>query len=292
MVLIFRYRRAKYLYRSIRTENGVRNVYIAAGSEAERMAEADASLRAQIRELKDLEDAELDLWREADAELKGCFRQVHDVQNLIMLASGWHQHEGTWRPRRMSQLTADDATVSTATERLSGALSIRSDLTALIEQSLIKRLAGGNDSLRAELFQRMMALKIELAGPKASPAVRLLASDAALCWLAARESDWMYERMSNLADNAMTNYFDKRRTFCHRRFLQSIKTLEQVRTTVLPRIDGTDLTAKIVALIREFGGSDAQAPDTQCGATATEEGAESAAEPQRRRRTVSAAKSQ
>jgi hypothetical protein len=93
-------RRGKYWYRSRRDGRQVQTQYLGAGDWADAMGELDAIERQELELARDAEREERQRQRDIDAKLDAAAAAVRDLTRAALLASGYHQHKGTWRKRR------------------------------------------------------------------------------------------------------------------------------------------------------------------------------------------------
>ena len=109
--------------------------------------------------------------------------------------------------------------------------ALRLDLAVHAETVLAEQCCPKNDLLTREtLLREMKRMADSLAGPDAPSAERLLARRASLCWHALALYEYGFAKLEakgvTLAHGV---YLQKRIDGAHKRFLQSVKTLEQVR---------------------------------------------------------------
>jgi hypothetical protein len=108
------------------------------------------------------------------------------------------------------------------------------------KQALLLLVDGACSSnpVRGEAIRRQAdALKVELAGPNSSTLERLLADRVALCWVAVNVEEMRHTMaLSKNSDFELCEFFQKRLDHAHRRYLQSIKALAQVRRLQLPNV--------------------------------------------------------
>jgi hypothetical protein len=254
----------RYYYRSIRQSGRVVSEYVGAGADIDLIAAYETAERDR-REMAAAdwrsERARLVAQDRAQAER---FDQVEVLARLALEAAGYHRHHrGEWRRRRMSDqiqtpapvkdppppATVDElrAVLAQAQKGDESALPrlrelFRADPARMIalchgelarfaEDAAINRMAGRNLAFREAMVQKLAALRVELAGPEASPAERLLAERVALCWLDCH--DWEIRHNSAMQGEGLTfrqaEHWQKMRDHAHRRYLQALKTLATVK---------------------------------------------------------------
>jgi hypothetical protein len=93
-------------------------------------------------------------------------------------------------------------------------------------------LAHGHLDVSPNAFRdKMQAIADHCAGPDPSPLERLLADRIGLCWghLALAERDYLRRLNEGGLSLPMAEFFDRHRDRAHRRYLQAVKALAQVR---------------------------------------------------------------
>jgi hypothetical protein len=103
-----------------------------------------------------------------------------------------------------------------------------SDLGLNLRAELIRLAAGENLLLREALQRRLEDMQQELAGPRATPLMRLLAERAALCWLEVHYHDTRAAQSPRLSGRA-ADELARRRKAAHHRLLTAAKALGMVR---------------------------------------------------------------
>ena len=186
---------------------------------------------------------------------------------LALEAAGFHRHKrGEWRRRRMGDLTvgradapAADPPVPARVDELRDILTraqagdetalprlrelfaadparmlevCRADLARVAEDVALDRMAGRNLLFREAVGRKLDSLRGELAGPGASPAERLLAERAALCWLDCHDWEIRHNQAMQSRDGLtfrQAEHYQKMRDRAHRRYLQALKALAAVK---------------------------------------------------------------
>jgi hypothetical protein len=109
------------------------------------------------------------------------------------------------------------------------------NLSLQAQRSMVAMAAGKNEMVREALERKIGELRIELAGPAATPLERLLADRIVTCWLDVHAADRMCT--AHHQDGgvlAVGDYYQRRQDRAHRRYLQAIKALVQVRRLLTP----------------------------------------------------------
>jgi hypothetical protein len=223
-----------------------------------RLKRAHAStLRAVAR----VEREDLDA---ADEEVSGWYDLVGALTRFALESAGYHRHDrGRWRKRRMSESTellpatlpADptDAELLGVIARarkddrsaLAALLPIaeadpdrlirlgRGDLAAVAEEHHLRRNLKDDPLGRVAVALQMDRLRAELAGPYPSPIERLLADRCVLCWYHVQMLEMCEAKQATLSGSRrVVDQLDR----AHRRYLQALKALAQVRKLALPTV--------------------------------------------------------
>jgi hypothetical protein len=109
------------------------------------------------------------------------------------------------------------------------------NLAALAEESTAGVLTAG-DMQRHALAVKMAALRAELAGPEASPVVRLLAERVALAWLDAHCWDILFARVLRRdgVQAGQAEFFARLKDRAGRRYVSALKSLAAVQKLAIP----------------------------------------------------------
>ena len=109
------------------------------------------------------------------------------------------------------------------------------DIGVQAEYELLRLVAGDTKVIQEAVRRKLAALRDELAGPAPTPLERLLAHSIAVCWLQVHQADRSYA--ANTRDGVglpLGDYLQRRQDRAHRRYLQAIRTLAQVRRLLTP----------------------------------------------------------
>jgi hypothetical protein len=124
-------------------------------------------------------------------------------------------------------------------------MPIYSDLSRLTEEALIARVCGDDVGRQLAMHNHINIIRNEQVIPNPSPVERMLAGRIAVCGLAAYEADLFYEQHAAEINALECESFEKRRNRTHKRFLVSVKTLDDVRKRALPvLINANQVTVK------------------------------------------------
>ncbi len=110
-----------------------------------------------------------------------------------------------------------------------------STLATQLEQTWIKTLAGDDLVTREVLTRQVDMLKATLAGPHPSPLETLLIERIATCFLALHHAEFRTTkrlRHSRVLSTSEENRLDK----VQKRYLDSVKSLAQVRKLLMPKV--------------------------------------------------------
>jgi hypothetical protein len=220
-------------YRKFRRGNRVVSRHCGGGDFAVLLAQIDAEARA-AREAERLEHrAARDAWETHNRRIVELCRAVDDVVRTVLVSIGYHQHHREWRKRRVMGPPALPA--PTAAELDQVVKKTRDGMVSLAITAEIVATAGDDKAFFRNLRAQVNQLLSELLGPAPSTLERLLGERVALVWL-------QLHRLELLAADAerkrlaARNELEKRRDRAHRRYLQAIKSLAQIRKLALPAI--------------------------------------------------------
>jgi hypothetical protein len=223
-------------------------------SEARR--EASEARQAVLRERKEFRDR-LD---SIDRMMAAYFRRTGKAVDAMMAEQGFHRHaRGKWRRRRKPMLTIEAERYPKGVVPLtqSEALAERAwsgDPAALetvlkeadrhhhetVEVVLLRALTPSSGPPYEDpgdfVAVKMAALRYDLAPPGSSPAEKLLAERASLCWLHMElleyEAGRLFERRSLASPEA--EIIDRRLARAQARLTQAITALAKIRRLNLP----------------------------------------------------------
>lgn len=192
-----------YYYRKVWRAGRVYSEYIGRGPAAALLGAVEAyarALRAQARQALQAQQ----LAFAAPAALTTYTQEIRAVVRAVLHALGFHQHHGTWRRKRMQEITrsSGDAALVAAHAIYAKAQPSAEELAAfrriLDEQTIVAQLLGDTARLaRQQLLQgfqaspalaaaveaRMLQITASLGYAEASELERLLIDEVALCWL-------------------------------------------------------------------------------------------------------------
>jgi len=115
------------------------------------------------------------------------------------------------------------------------------DPVELTRQALLKTVYGDMDVLQQLGRRRLDATEREMAGPDPSPLERVLAQQAAICWMQLHYYEQKYAARLNIQPQdtlgfQKEEFYHKRVARAQRRLESAIKTLAQVRRLQLPTV--------------------------------------------------------
>ena len=111
------------------------------------------------------------------------------------------------------------------------------NLSRRVEDELTRRVAGRDLTLCEGLARRLAIMRDELGGLNPTPLERQLAARITLCWLALHDAELRLARAVEVPAK-QTEFWDKRVSQAHRRYLSAVKTLATVRRLAVPVIVG------------------------------------------------------
>jgi hypothetical protein len=265
-----------YVYRSVRRGRRVGREYVGAGPDFDLVARLDAHRRDIIREnraeLRRIERAELARLDEINREQAERSGLMDVLGRLALEAAGFHRHKRSeWRRRRRMGEASGATKIPLAFHREPPApreeilalaqraskgdesamprlleifnadpermtVAMGGDIAWIAENAAIQRMAGSNLIMAHALGAKLEALRVELAGPDASPVERLLAERVALCWLDVHDWDARHNQATTEGFKAghplspvAHEHYQAMRDRANRRYLLALKALAQVQ---------------------------------------------------------------
>lgn len=115
------------------------------------------------------------------------------------------------------------------------------DPVELARKALLKAVYGNIEALQELGRRRLDEIEREMAGPDPSPLERMLAQQAAICWMQLYHYEQRYAARMNSEPTEVCGYqheefYQKRVVRAQRRFESAVKTLAQVRRLQLPTV--------------------------------------------------------
>ena len=105
-----------------------------------------------------------------------------------------------------------------------------------VEGSLIRATFGQDLVAQQSIPRALEDMRRDLAGPTPSPLEKLLVERIVMCWLQVQHADMMYSYHFGTLSLEQGDYFQRRQDRAHRRYLQAIKTLAEVRRLLVPTV--------------------------------------------------------
>jgi hypothetical protein len=195
-----------------------------------------------------------------DRAMAGYFRQIGKAVDALMAARGFHRHaRGQWRRRRKPMRTIESerypegAVPLTQSEKL--AERAWSGDPCALERILQEAERHHHETVEAVLLQalkpsagppyevpidfvavKLAAIRHELAPPGSSPAEKLLAERAALCWLHVELLEYEAARLflGSDVDSPKAEIIDRRLARAQARLTQALTALAKIRRLNLP----------------------------------------------------------
>jgi hypothetical protein len=259
----------KYFYRSVRRGGRVTSEYLARGELAEIFALIELDRRGQREEQQALRRAWRDLYEADDRREAEHSARLAGIARAALWVAGFHRHDrGGWRKRRMSTSNDNQAAATPAVPARPSADTVK----ALVQRGCngdegaareLRRLFAGNPAefirlargnlgqeyavravnrvipsqlalMREGVHAELARVRAELAGPSPTPVEALLAERAAHCWL----DVYLWEMKATGKEVSFQTLatIDRFRDRAHRRYLQALKALAQVRTLRMPAV--------------------------------------------------------
>jgi hypothetical protein len=252
-----------FYLRSVRRAGRVVTTYGGSGPTALDAVRSDAEARQERAAEAAAWRRERDRLEAADRTLGDLCHGALVIAHAALEARGFHQHKRQWRRKRqMSKPTVKTPSLSADTEQdaeetfrlLKAAQSgdetalpkLRSlfdkrpelldnfleggrDLASLAEIAVIESVCGRTNLLQREILIRDLdRTAAELAGADPTPAERLLARRASLCWSVINLYEFRYAKREEMTFY-QADHDQKQIDRAHRRLLQTLRTLETVR---------------------------------------------------------------
>lgn len=249
-------------------------LFIAALKEEERQqriadrlerSELEQARKAAQREERRLAGQEFQDWKarldSADRLMTVFYRDISKTVETYLSHLGFHRHaRGEWRRRRTTTMNRDidrygGMAVLTANERLAER-AWKGDPAAL-ESVLLEAQRHHHESVEAALLSylplgsgppyqdvteflavKLASMRHELAPPGSSPAEKLLAERASLCWLHQELLEYEAARLfaSNAIDSRRAEILDRRLQRVQSRFAHALTALARVRRLNVPNV--------------------------------------------------------
>ena len=104
------------------------------------------------------------------------------------------------------------------------------------QSAWMRRLSEGVETNQTGLNAKIEQMRKELGGPAPSPLEQMLVERIICCWLQVNEADRSFRTREGGGTLAQGEYWQRRLDRAHRRFLQSIKALAQIRKLLGPNV--------------------------------------------------------
>jgi hypothetical protein len=248
----------RYYYHKFKVNGKVMSVYMGTCPVVDLFAQRVEDRRIESAIEKENRQAHWDRLDAQERPILDYFSQVEAQFHVAMKAAGWYQHRRQWRKRglitmgKRHQIASlnftPDADIETAMYRRlfaddeDGTLvdANGADMARNAENALISQIT--NDPRQREALRRKLVLiKDEQAGPNPTAIEGLLARRVALCWLDAYYMDMLSSLTigSGAVDSNLSDYYQRRQSRAHRRFLSASKALAVCRRLALPSVQST-----------------------------------------------------
>lgn len=238
----------QYYYRSKRVGDRVVSEYIGAGPVAGLVAQLDAHERRQAEQ-------QAARWREfvnresaIDHQLAELGTQLNEFVEAALLANGLHQHHGTWRYRRMTQLKkrtgeelfslTNKANPKSEDLHEFGDWLLQhpdqverwGDTANLVEFQLLRQIIADSEGAKLATREHLSNLRDALGFATAPALERPLIRMIVLCWLRVQVAETALTQTMK-AGNTMREceFRDAQLTAAQRRYLRAVETLARIR---------------------------------------------------------------
>jgi hypothetical protein len=245
-----------YYYLKMRVGPRVLSKYACGGPMAVWMAEVDRQRREEDEARRRAERAVIDRWRAEEREEVAYYRRVESLFTAFMNAAGYHRpNRSRWGRRRvgrthkvvaymhdreadvLERLQDGDLKQLPEFRRILNAHPDWADLWGdpgrLALDDALERLDKKNAAIGAATRHKLDALRKQLAGDDPTPIEQLLAERCVQTWYYLGHAEYLYATNDQQTYRQL-EYMERRIDRAHRRFVQSLKALADVRRLGLP----------------------------------------------------------
>lgn len=257
-------------YRSVRTGNTVRRVYVGSGVRALEAAHVDAIARAKSQAGRERERARLEALKAESADLASWFAAGEAAISAALRAHGWHRVQRTWRKRRVTvdALTKASGPDTWVTENLwkqveplandvseraarcepsalravdqflanPAGRALYGDMSRQILERWSRTLAQGNVVVQKAIVLQAADLRAQLAGPNPTALDLLLCERVVQAKLFAESAELMFAANIGHMSAQEVMIYVKRIESAGRLLLAACRTLAKVRRVKLPDV--------------------------------------------------------
>lgn len=110
------------------------------------------------------------------------------------------------------------------------------NLATAAEGALVDLYAGRSAVTRQVLQRKLADMRVELAGPRASPLEKLLVERVVACWLQSYHADYAYTRALGELPSKEVDLHQRRQDRAARQYLKALRSLADVRRLLLPSV--------------------------------------------------------
>jgi len=110
------------------------------------------------------------------------------------------------------------------------------NIAAASERALVDLYAGRSTATRAALQRKLANLRVELAGPRASPLEKLLVERVVACWLLSYHADFEYVSALQGMPPKVVELHQRRQDRAARQLLKALRSLADVRRLLVPAL--------------------------------------------------------
>jgi hypothetical protein len=140
----------------------------------------------------------------------------------------------------VKQADRGDQNALLATRRLFDMLpnlwDVYGNLADAAEGALVDLYAGQSVVTREALRKRLAEMRVELAGPQASPLEKLSVERVVACWLQPYHADYAYARALKELPSKEVEFYQRRQDRATRQYLKALRSLAEVRRLLVPAL--------------------------------------------------------
>ena len=121
-------------------------------------------------------------------------------------------------------------------ERLPELCDVYGNIADAAESALVDLYAGRSTGTRAALQRKLANMRVELAGPRASPLEKLLVERVVACWLQSYHADFEYVSALKGMPPKVVELHQRRQDRAARQYLKALRSLADVRRLLIPAL--------------------------------------------------------
>ena len=121
-------------------------------------------------------------------------------------------------------------------ERLPELCDVYGNIADAAESALVDLYAGRSTGTRAALQRKLANMRVELAGPRASPLEKLLVERVVACWLQSYHADFEYVSALKGMPPKVVELHQRRQDRAARQYLKALRSLADVQRLLIPAL--------------------------------------------------------